>query len=455
MRSLREYTPRLVLILALLAAGAGLCAWLFPLESRAVAKHLMGFPDSDVATNQARPFVLAALCFVPALGAVCYALGDTLDRYVTRQFLVIFGLCIAALFAIWLLIDLGDNFSDFRSSKNVLLTLAKFYGTRLPAILILLMPYSLLLSLLYSLGKMSTSREIIAVIQSGRGVVRTTRPLILAGALCTLFCMGLNYHWGPVAEGQRDNVVAEGAGKATTEATKVLYLNQDSRRLWMIGAFPPNYEYGMPLVDVEVTTTHPDKSIHSRLTAASAKWDRHTREWTFQKPVVGSFQPGSPPEFINLDKPLVLDKWSETPWQLIKPGLSARFLGIPDLSTWLHANQRHHGFADPAPYLTHWQYRWAQPFTCLVTVLLAAPLAIHFARRGAGGEMFLAVVLSAIMLFFNNISLALGEAGTLDPIAAAWLPNLCFTLLGLYLFHRRIAGRQIYQSLRRLLPGSD
>lgn len=455
MRTLREYTPRLLLILVLTLMGAALCTWLYPLESTAVAKHLVGFPDSDVPSANARPLILAALCFIPALAALCYAMGDTLDRYVTRQFAVIFGLCIFALFVIWLLIDLGDNFSDFRGSQNLFLTMAKFYATRLPAILILLLPYSLLLSLLYSLGKLSTSREIIAVIQSGRGVVRTTRPLIVAGALCTMFCIGLNYHWGPVAEGMRDNVVAEGAGKSATEASKVLYLNQENRRLWMIGEFPANYEYGMPLTGVEVTTTNPDKSIHSRLTASRAVWNRQTREWTFENPVVGRFQQGAPPDFVQLDKPLVLASWSETPWQLIKPGLSARYLGIPDLTTWLRANDRTHGFADPAPYLTHWQYRWAQPFTCIVTVLLAAPLAIHFARRGAGGEMFLAVVLSAVMLFFNTISLALGEAGLLRPTVAAWLPNLVFSLLGLYLFHRRIAGLQIYQSMRRLLPGSD
>jgi hypothetical protein len=37
---------------------------------------------------------------------------------------------------------------------------------------------------------------------------------------------------------------------------------------------------------------------------------------------------------------------------------------------------------------------------------------------------------------------------------AAWLPNAFFALLGLYLFHRRMAGRPIYQSLLRLFSGN-
>ena len=86
-------------------------------------------------------------------------------------------------------------------------------------------------------------------------------------------------------------------------------------------------------------------------------------------------------------------------------------------------------------------------------MLLATPLAIHFSRRGPGGGMFLAVALSAVMLFTSNVALAMGEAGTLRPALAAWLPNIIFSIIGIELFRRRIHGKQIYQSLRKLLPG--
>jgi lipopolysaccharide export system permease protein len=102
-------------------------------------------------------------------------------------------------------------------------------------------------------------------------------------------------------------------------------------------------------------------------------------------------------------------------------------------------------------YLTQWYYRWALPITCLVTVLLAVPLSIHFSRRGGGSGIFLAIVLSVMMLFISTIALALGESGILQPIIAAWLPNIIFTVIGLYLYHRRITGRPIYQSIKNLL----
>jgi len=455
MHFLRSQAPRFLLILALAAMGACTVAWLVPEEKLAVAEQFTGFPDSDARTHEARPLVLAALCFIPALGALAYALGDTLDRYISRQFLGICAICFSALFMIWLLIDLSDNIGEFRRSDHLLATLGAYYICRLPGVLLLLLPYTLLLAILYSLGKLSTNREIIAIIQSGRGVPRITLPLLIAGLLFTLFSMGINYHWAPIAESRHEGILAEAAGKEITEASQVIYRNPASRRLWMIGAFPADYQKGRPLLNVEVTTTDENRRVTSRLSASRALWDRDSHRWSFEKPVVSRFEPGMPPVFEKPADTLIIDSWPETPWQIIKPGLSAAYLGIPDLSTWINANNNQPGFADSAPYLTQWHYRWALPFASLVTVLLAAPLAIHFSRRGPGGGIFLAVVLSALMLLVSNIVLAFGEAGIIQPIAAAWLPNITFGSLAIYLFHRRITGRPIYHTLRKFLPGGD
>ena len=79
MNFLRNHFPRFLLVLVFAALGAVLCALLIPGENRAVAQQLLGFPDSDVQAHQARPLVLAALCFLPALACLIYSLGGTLS----------------------------------------------------------------------------------------------------------------------------------------------------------------------------------------------------------------------------------------------------------------------------------------------------------------------------------------------------------------------------------------
>ena len=445
---------RLLPPLALAVLGAVLCALLIPSELSSIADQLTGFPDSDVAAHRARPYILGGLCFLPALAALVYACGGTLDRHIARSFANIFFICVASLLLIWMLIDFAENLKDFRKSPNgTLLTTLTFYRVRSPSILLLLLPYALLLSLIYSLGKLSRDREIVAMVQSGRSLIRLTAPLLAAGVWCSLLCLGLNYHWAPTAEGRQSEILDAARGILITEAKHVIYNNPDNHRLWMIGAFPKNYEKGEPLLNVEVTTTSPDGSLISRLVAKTARWDRNDNSWTFEAPVIGHFAEGEAPEFEIPNPPVLRQLWAETPWQLIKPGLAAPFLGIPDLNGWLRANaSRHHTLPNKntaAPYLTQWHYRWALPFTCLVTVLLAAPLSIHFSRRGPGGNIFLAIVLSALMIFTTSVILNFGEAGLVNPALAAWLPNIVFSLFGFYLFHRRIADRPVYQSLLR------
>ena len=449
----RSILPRLLLPLALTVLGAVACAMLLPAEMRSITEQLTGFPDSDVAAHLARPYILAGLCFLPALAALIYAACGTLDRHVAREFASIFFICVCSLLLIWFLIDFADKLRDFRKSSNFLLTIAIFYCARVPAILLLLLPYALLLSLIHTLGKLSRDREIIAMIQSGRGIVRLIAPLLAVGVWCSLFCLGLNYHWAPTADGRQDEILDASRGVPITEAKHVLYFNTDTHRLWMVGAFPKHYEKGEPLLHVEVTTTRPDGSLVSRLSAKRARWERKDNSWTFEAPIVCNYLPGQPPAF-EIPKPATLRQaWSETPWQLIKPGLAAPYLGIPDLNGWLRSNAaRHHTLPNrnaAAPYLTQWHYRWALPFTCLVTVLLAAPLSIHFSRRTQSGNAFLAIVFSALMLLTTSIILNFGEAGFVSPALAAWLPNIIFSLIGLNLLRNRITGRPAYQPLLR------
>jgi lipopolysaccharide export LptBFGC system permease protein LptF len=305
--------------------------------------------------------------------------------------------------------------------------------------------------LIYGLGKFSKSNEIIAMIQSGTGVVRVSAPLIFAGLWCSAFLLGLNYQWAPHADGNRSEMIARANGWPIYDAKNVLYRDPASQRLWMVGAFPENFQQGGTLENVEVTTLNPDNSLNTRMTSPRAHWDRASREWSFEQPRIAHFTQGESPVFENLDEPTIKKSWRETPSQIIKPGLSVEILVIPELSSWLASPLAKQESSNQASYLTHWHYRWALPFTCVVTVLLAAPLSIHFARRGSGSGIFLAVLLSVLMIFFSSISLALGEAALIPPALAAWLPNLCFSLLGLWLYHRRVTGRPIYQTFKRLL----
>jgi lipopolysaccharide export LptBFGC system permease protein LptF len=146
--------------------------------------------------------------------------------------------------------------------------------------------------------------------------------------------------------------------------------------------------------------------------------------------------------------------WKETPWQIINPGLKAPFLGIPGLKSWL-ANHTDNPLSDKRSYQTHLYYRYAQPFICLIIILLAAPLGIVLNRRGTSGGVAIAIFLCAGMIFCSTVFPTLGESGHLPPFLAAWATNLLFGLIALVLFYRRITGQPIHQTIKNLIPNGQ
>lgn len=443
---------RYLIPILLALAGAALAWHLGMKEFASVKTQLTSFPDSDAPAHRLRPLILGGLCFLPAIGGLCYAMGGTLARYVAREFLGIFGLCFCGLFLIWLIADLNDNLDDLRESGRAGALAWKLYSTRLPEVTVMMLPYSLLLSLLYSLGRFSRSREIVAMIQTGRGLARLTTPFLIAGFLSALLCAGLNYHWAPQAMSAEKAVTDEAKGRHLAAAEYVRYRNSADRRLWMVGSFPTDYQRGAPLVGIFVVQENPDGSLRSILSAESAAWSPDTRDWTFHRPLRRHLKIGEATVFErDLPDPLVIRGWKETPAELIRPGLPAEELGIPELQGWLDAH-RNDLWARRSNYLTQWHSRWAQPFGCLIVVLLATPLGVVFTRRGTSGGVAMAIFLSAGMMFLSTVSVSLGDAGHLQPSLAAWLPNIVFGVLAIYLFHRRLAGQPIYQTLRKFIP---
>ncbi|MDL2306969.1 LptF/LptG family permease [Desulfovibrio sp. OttesenSCG-928-C06] len=81
--------------------------------------------------------------------------------------------------------------------------------------------------------------------------------------------------------------------------------------------------------------------------------------------------------------------------------------------------------------LVEMQKRWSLPMACLVLGMFAVPLACSFenTRRQMGVVLALLTFLTYYSLYSAGITL--GESGRLSPVVAMWLPNAVFFALGL------------------------
>ncbi len=399
-----------------------------------------------------RLILTGGLILSPPLLMILYARCPTLDRYLLRQFLIPFAFCFVGFIAIWLIIDLSDNVGDFNKSGAKFLDVLRFYIVQIPQIVVLILPVTLLLALLYSLSKMSKSNEIISMLTAGKSLHRILRPVFFVGIYSSLISLALNYEWAPQAQGTKEtiheSITRSGKGSNAGSITAQLFRNRTDNRTWFAGRIPFDLSRGEKIVDVWVFQEDEIGHLKTAYHAEKAAWIPHHIDynnqptWLFRSTTI--IDPTNPdPALRRVYEPgdIFLPGWSETPWKLLSGNVSADHLGVPALAFHLRTNAKLPE-KTRARYLTHWHSRWAAPWSCLVIVLFAAPLGIVYSRRSVLSGVAYCIFIFFGSIFCTHLCLALGQGAYISPFAGAWATNILIGVLGLLLLHFRSRNKE-------------
>jgi LPS export ABC transporter permease LptG len=361
-----------------------------------------------------------------------------LDRYIVRNFLQVYFYCIAGFISIWLIFDISDNISTFIDERIGLLLAVRYYATQVPQVFIILLPVSLLLALLFTLGRMSRANEIVSMLTAGVSLPRVLLPLIGMGLLTVAASMALNYSLAPHAELARKAFLSEAQARPERFIEGQIFRNRTDARTW----FVQNFRLGSNTFNnLQVLQQDANDNIVTNYVATRAFYRPETKTWDLENVKVVHYDQTGNITSEQIYPSLSIQHWSETPFRLGSANVRAEFLSLPELREYLRFNADFPATL-LAPFRTHFQYRLALPWTCLVVVCIAAPLGIGYSRRGVLSSVAAAVVLVFSMNFLVHLFLALGEGDRVSPWVAAWTPNVLFAAIGLYLLYLRASNRE-------------
>jgi lipopolysaccharide export system permease protein len=363
-----------------------------------------------------------------------------LDRYIVRNFLQPYVYCILGFLSIWLIFDISDNSSTIFDERAPFLLVVKFYWTQIPQVLVILLPVSLLLALLFALGRMARANEIVSMLTAGVSVPRLVLPLLLIGLLTTGVTLSLNYSLAAHAELARKNFFDQvnRGGVRDVVISGQVFRNRTDNRTWYISRFRPNSNefFGVQIVQQDAAGNILRNYITTR-----GVYEPASKIWRLEKTKIVDYDLAGNITDEKIVPFYLLTGWSETPYRLDSANVRPEFLGISELREYLHFNS---DFPETllAPFRTQLQYRWALPWTCFVVAIMATPLGIGFSRRGILASVAAAIGLVFTMNFLTHLFLALGEGDRVSPFVAAWAPNLIFLVVGLYLLRLRATNRE-------------
>src|SRR5580692_4118692 len=120
-----------------------------------------------------------------------------LDRYLLRELLVMLGFCLGGLLLADIAFDLIDGLHRFQEHQLQTHDVFDLYVAKLPAILVFVMPITLLIALLYVLTNHARHNELTAMRAAGVGLWRICLPYLAVGFLLSLAVFAMNEIWVP------------------------------------------------------------------------------------------------------------------------------------------------------------------------------------------------------------------------------------------------------------------
>ena len=367
---------------------------------------------------------------------------NTFDRHLLREWLQILGLVLAATCGLLVIQVLYDDFRSLRELGARGAVLWEYLGVTLPSFLALVLPLALLVSLLYTLGKLHRANELTAMRAAGVGFMRLTAPVWLVGVLCCGLSWWLNTSVVPWSversrelkdELRFDHEARVLPADRAGAAYSVAFDNQREHRMWFFNRFSrfTRHAYG-----VSVSQLDADRHELSRVVAAEAWYDGVRGGWQFRNGRELSFAVANGE--LLADRPFAEHfsaRWQEKPDLMLLIDQRPIDLSLRQLRVLISYLEAEHN-----PKVVNYAVRYwgliADTLGPLIVIAIAIPFAVAGVRVNPAVGVSKSIGLFFLYYLLANFASSLATKGLMDPMFAAWVPNAGLALLAVWFFGR-------------------
>lgn len=347
-----------------------------------------------------------------------------LDQYVSRLYLRVVGIAFAALLGLFYIstfIDASDKLFKGSVGTGIVLQLLVF---RTPQFIYWVIPIATLLATLATFGLLSRTSELTVIKACGVSLYRAAAPIIMLSLVWSVLLFSLDQDILARANrraGAIDDVIRDRPSHT---------FNPVNRR-WMIGRDGSIYHYGFFDPSKHVLTS---LTVYRLLPGAwklASETHANTAEyhdgWTALRGWTQDFTARTPQwrgfakEQISLDAPQYFATEDADTDMMTAAQLRRT---VEELAS--------SGF-NYLPQQVALHRKVAFPFVTFVMTLLAVPFGVTTGRRGALYGIGLGAAIALLYWLVMSVFVAVGSAGLLPPVLAAWTPNIIVTACAAYL----------------------
>jgi lipopolysaccharide export system permease protein len=351
-----------------------------------------------------------------------------LDRYVFREFSKIFFVTSVGFPILVIVIDLTDNLEKYLNKNVPRANIALSYLYWLPDSMFMILPAAVLFATVFSIGSFTRHSEITAAKASGISFYRMIRP-ILFGAL---FAAALDLALGevvPITNSKRADLLGEARFRADSVRWNFAHASEHGR-VYKAGMLD-RVKGEIRELQIDRKGRGPDYPTYV-ITAREAEW-RPGAGWALQSGAL-HVVPDSASDIAFTFEQMTDRKLVERPVDLMAKPRSPQEMRYEELTRFIVALERSGG--DANVLRVERALKIAIPVTCLIIALFGAPLATSTQRGGAAYGIGISLATTIVFLMMIQLTKAIGGKGIINPDLAAWVPNMVFAVVGVFLLAR-------------------
>jgi len=349
-----------------------------------------------------------------------------LDRLIITTFFKTFLLCLTASPILFVIGDITENLDEYLDGGLTGIEVAQAYFFQMPLFIKWSFPIAALIATVFTIHGMTMHRELVAAKAGGISFHRVMLPLIVVGTLLMGAALAIT-EIVPVGNRIAAQILRREAPGRSFRSDFVY--KSENGLTWQVGRLTSN-DGRMTSVVVERPPTETTAGIH--VIAEAARWDS-IDGWTLERGYLRTLAPDSAERSVEFERMRMVGL-VERPEELLESPREPEEMTYAEIDHFAKIILRTGGNAKEL--LVKREQKISIAVATLVVILFGGPLATSNKRGGSAYGIGVSLGTVILYLLMFKISGALGEAGAVSAMTAAWLPNALFMTAALVLLIR-------------------
>lgn len=353
-----------------------------------------------------------------------------LDRYIIKKFLgtffyavLLFGVVLPVIF------DLTEKMDDIIEKEIPISELMfDYYLNFIPYFANLFTPIFAFISVVFFTSRMANQTEIVAILSSGVSFQRLLRPFMLSAIVVAMFSFLLGSFIIPPANERRLAFEYKYMKFNWNRHFSNLHRQITPGTFVYLESYTQNTGTGFRFTQEKFV----GQKLAYKISSDYIRWDSVAMRWSLDNVVFRSFQ-GKNESIRKLAKLDTMMQFSPRDFALADDDVE--MMNFFELSTFID-RERSKGSEFIDYYLLEKHRRMANPISNIILTLIAVPLAGRKVRGGVGLHIGIGIGISFSYIMLMQISSVFATEGGMNPAIAAWIPNVLYFLLALWLLKK-------------------